>query len=322
MRAALSACDRCSGTIERGDLRCSLCGLAAHPPAVEERNGLTATWVRCTHCGAGVEYDAQLEAARCAFCASEVAVEKIENPPEQIQELLPFAITAEAAEDSLRRWLGKRGFFAPSDLSTEATVHSLRKLYWAAWLIEATGEISWTADSDADTGRAAWAPHAGQFDSTFRNVLVPASQGLSEAECERLGVHYELDAARPYAPGHHDGAVESFETDRAAARSLLLRVLEDMAREEVANDHIPGSKHRNMRVAVKLKGLHTRRLGLPAFVLAYRYRGELFRVIVHGQRPGIVFGTAPRSPWKIAAVILGVAAAIALAAWFALPHLR
>ena len=58
--------------------------------------------------------------------------------------------------------------------------------------------------------------------------------------------------------------------------------------------------------------MHTRRVAVPTYVLAYRYRSRLYRVLVHGQRAELVLGKAPVSPFKVALVALAVAAALAL----------
>ena len=59
-------------------------------------------------------------------------------------------------------------------------------------------------------------------------------------------------------------------------------------------------------------GLATRRVALPAYVMAYRYNGKAYRAIVHGQSVSCTFGDAPYSVWKILGVALGVIALIAI----------
>jgi predicted nicotinamide N-methyase len=75
---------------------------------------------------------------------------------------------------------------------------------------------------------------------------------------------------------------------------------------------IPGRRHRNVRVACLLERQTTDRIALPAWVLAYRYRGAPYRAIVHGQRPEVVFGRSPIDWAKVGAIaaIVAVAAAI------------
>ena len=63
-----------------------------------------------------------------------------------------------------------------------------------------------------------------------------------------------------------------------------------------------------------LSGLQTRRMAFPAYVLAYRYRDALFRVVVCGQDASLLTGKAPWSVARIAgAIVLGLLVALALA---------
>jgi hypothetical protein len=61
-----------------------------------------------------------------------------------------------------------------------------------------------------------------------------------------------------------------------------------------------------------LKRLYTRRFAFPTYVLAYRYHDKLYRALVHGQDPRCTFGDAPYSIAKIAAVVLGALALVAI----------
>ncbi len=75
---------------------------------------------------------------------------------------------------------------------------------------------------------------------------------------------------------------------------------------------IPGSTYRNVHVAVLLESLRTERHALPTYVFAYRYRGKLYRALVHGQDPSCVFGKAPYSIAKIALVVVAIGGALLL----------
>ncbi len=75
---------------------------------------------------------------------------------------------------------------------------------------------------------------------------------------------------------------------------------------------IPGTQFRNVHVSVVVQGLITRRLSLPAYVLAYRYKHNLYRVVICGQDPKLIIGTAPYSTAKIVLVAFGVIALLIL----------
>ena len=298
-----SVCPRCQGPLEQGDLRCALCAHAL-PALTTSRAVASAQVVRCEGCGAAVSYDVQAKAPGCAFCGSVMRVESVEDPLEQAEAALAFTVDPASARAALKAWLKTRGFFRPGDLASEATVASLQPLWWPAWIFQAEGEVSWTADSNAGARRAAWAPHAGQVALTFTEIVVPASRGLTDAECASLAPFFDASAVDP-APAPEGALTEQFDVQRSAARARILEAAHAVAVERLKAGHIPGSSFRHVHASVRLQGLRTRRLSMPTYVLAYRYRGRLYRALVHGQNARAVFGTAPLS-W---ARIFGVAAA-------------
>ena len=173
--------------------------------------------------------------------------------------------------------------------------------------------MSWAADSDAGARRADWAPHAGQVRLTFDDVLVSASRGLGAEETRALAAGYDLATARPAPEGpEQDATLEAFDVQRSLARAQVLEAIHARAAERVEADCVPGRRVRNLNVALLLRGLETRRLALPAWVLAYRYGERLFRVVISGQDPGALVGRMPISPWKVLGVVALAVAAIAL----------
>lgn len=312
-----SRCPRCQGPLEQGDLRCALCALAV-PASASSRTAAVAQVVRCEGCGAAISYDVQAKAPRCAFCGSVTRVESVEDPLEQAEAALAFTVDPAAARAALRAWLQTRGFFRPGDLASESTVSSLQPLWWPAWIFEARGEVSWTADSNAGAGRAAWAPHAGQVDLDFNEIVVPASRGLTHAECAALAPFFDPSTARPNPAGPEGALTEQFDVQRSAARARILEAAHAVAAERLTRDGlIPGSSFRNLHTSVRLQGLRTRRLSMPTYVLAYRYKGKLYRALVHGQDARAVFGKAPLSWAKIAGVAAAALVVVAALVVFA-----
>ncbi|MET0404975.1 MAG: zinc ribbon domain-containing protein [Cystobacter sp.] len=304
----MTSCSRCGGALEVGDLRCPLCGLrVAQALAAEAGSALVrAKVVRCDACGASLAYSAEAKAPQCAFCASVMHVEFTADPQEQAEFFLAFRVDADAARAALLRFLGEKRFFQPSDLTRLATVQPPQPLWWPAWVFSAGALVSWTADSNAGSRRSDWAPHAGQVDLAFEDILVSASRGLSEEECARLASHYSLEGAGATPQGPADAQVERFDVTRSGARRQILQVVQAQARERVRREHIPGSRFRHVHVAVILSRLETRRYALPAHVLAYRYRDKVYRVVVHGQDASVVMGQTPVSVGKVLLALLGV----------------
>jgi hypothetical protein len=144
----------------------------------------------------------------------------------------------------------------------------------------------------------------------FDAVVVPASRGLDREECRLLTPYYDLGkavAVDAEQSGETPAMIESFDAQRSAARAIVQRAISATAKTRV-EPAIPGRRFRNIHVACLIEGQTTDRVALPAWVLAYRYRGRPYRAIVHGQRPEVVFGSSPTDWAKVARLVLAVAA--------------
>lgn len=309
--AAISHCARCDSPLERGDLRCAICAEVV-PSSSGKAHALEVQLLRCDGCGAAVTFDAKLQGLSCAFCDSLMHLEVLTDPVEQTESWVPFTVPQEEAHAALKAWLSRLGWFRPSDLSARARIEALRPLWWVAWTFDATVRVSWAADSNAGSGRSSWAPHSGQVELHFDDIPVSASRGLTDDETQELAPFYDLATAKS-APDELEGATfETFDVQRSAARRRILKEVKRASLERVQQAHIPGSSYRNVHVSPLLRGLETHRYSLPAYVMAYRYNGELYRAVVCGQDAGCVTGKAPYSLMKIL-LVAGVALALGLA---------
>ncbi len=313
----VATCARCTTSIEEGDLRCCICGIIAPARQAGPMREVQRI-VRCDECGAAVVHRAEDGMSpTCRFCRAPTKIETPTDPLEAAELMLPFAVSAERAVAAMRRYLGSLGFFRPSDLAASATVDSVTAVWFASWMFDVRADVSWAADSDAGSGRSAWAPHAGRVKFDWRNVVVSASRGLAHHEVAKLAPAYDLRQAQ--AVGDASAQVESFDVDRSAARQRILEAIHAIAAEELQSRHIPGSRFRKVAVSALLEGLSTRRCALPAYIFVYRYEGRPYRAVVHGQNDAVAFGTAPLSWGKIAlTVLIGLAALAATIAAIAL----
>lgn len=300
-------CERCETPLECGDLRCSICGQAA-PKDRPQTEHVEVRILRCKGCGAATAYDVQHQAPSCSFCDSIVEVETLEDPMEQSEGYLPFTVDRDEARKSMRHWLGTLGWFRPSDLKAAARLEQLKPLWWVGWVFDADSLVSWTADSNAGSHRSAWAPHSGQVDMTFDDILVSASRGLSASEASSLGPGCNVATLRETPEGAEGGTIEQFDLQRSQARQQIVNAIQNIAAGEVETKHVPGSRFRKVSVSVVLRKLITRRISLPAWVLAYRYKGRLYRMVICGQNASFVTGTAPYSFAKIMLVVALVCA--------------
>lgn len=297
-------CVRCESPLEKGDLRCAICGQSAPHEKESGAQEVAVKILRCTGCGAAIGYDPKHQAPSCSFCGDVVKVESVKDPMEQTEHYLPFTVSEDQARTALRRWLGSQSWFCPSDLSSGARLTELKPLWWVAWVFDADAFVSWAADSDAGAGRSAWAPHSGQGPLRFDGILVSASRGLSDREANAITPGMDLSSKRDSPQGADDNAtVEQFDVQRSQARQAVSAAIHRLAADQIQKRFIPGSTFRNVKVSIVLRGLITHRLALPAYVLAYRYKDQLYRVVICGQDQRLVIGKAPTSLLKVIAVI-------------------
>ncbi len=102
---------------------------------------------------------------------------------------------------------------------------------------------------------------------------------------------------------------ERFTVPRKYARPLASQGLESLE-SQACEEYVPG-KCRNLNVNVRITNLASRPLLVPVWVMAYRYRDQVFRFLANGQT-GKSAGQAPISYRKISAAVVIAAVVIAL----------
>lgn len=314
MSAAVAhpSCVRCAFALDSRDLRCPICGLATPAARGNAPQAVGARVARCDECGAAVVWSAEDRSARCAFCSAATHVEDASTSVDMPEDVLRFAVTPEMARAAVRRWMGK-GFLRPFGFASRARIEHLQPLWWAGWLIHTRTFVTWTADSDHGARRAGVAPHTGQAHLAIGPVILSASQGLPREMANLLVPLYDLslrattDELAARTAGPPDAQLELFETDRAALRATCVETIRVLAQQMLQNGVVPGTRHKRIRVEPIVETLSTRRLALPVYLLSYRFRDRVYRVVVHGQRVNTLHGEAPQSAIKI---VVGVLLAI------------
>lgn len=324
MPELLSKCPICQSLLDEEDLFCPNCGTeaparerAAPSPALSGR--LTRTNFTCSGCGASMSYDASAQALRCPFCGSVDLVAQPDTTTLAPHRVIPFVLNREQAIQVLRSWLG-RGFWRPGDLAQQASVVTMVPVYVPYWVFHAHTFTCWTADTDQTPAgaRASWYPLAGEHRGDYAGLLVGASGALSNSETAAI-CPFELNTGVPPEQVDLENVtVEQFSVPRRYARPLARQGLEAYETAAVAQECVPGSA-RNVHVNLRIEALESEPVLLPVWILAYRYRDELYRFLVNGQS-GRPTGTAPTSWRKIAvavlivlAVVLGILGIFALA---------
>ena len=285
MPELLQRCTVCRALLDEEDLFCANCGTEApHDPdaAAADQPEQTVHKHRftCSGCGAAMSYDASSQSLRCPFCGSE----KLEQSPDgrelAAQGVVPFLIDQPAAEAALTKWLGS-SFWRPSDLANRAEITKIAPVYVPYWMFHARTRTYWSADTNHTPrgARGDWYPLTGHHQGDYRGVLISASSVLSPAETFSL---LPFDLNQIVAPSEVDlenAIVEEFRAARKYARPLARSRIEELERDACAG-YVPGSS-RNVKVNVLLDGLTSQPILLPVWIMAYRYKGEVYRFLLN-----------------------------------------
>jgi predicted RNA-binding Zn-ribbon protein involved in translation (DUF1610 family) len=308
MSDLISKCTICQAFIDEEDLFCGNCGAEA-----PNRSGIVATPTsvvkhsfECQGCGASMSYDADAQTLRCPFCGSEKVTAQPGTRSLAAKFVIPFVVNQNNASLILRQWMGN-GFFRPNDLVETARVEKMTAVYVPYWVFRATTKTYWTGDSSHTPAgaRGDWCPKFGSTYSDYAGVLIGASSSLTPSETRAI---CPFDLADQVAADTFDvGAtiVEQFRVPRKYARPLARQGLEELERQK-CQAFIPG-RSRNVHVNLRLQGLHSEPVLLPIWIIAFRYREQLYRFLVNGQT-GQETGRAPFSYAKlfmIIAIVLG-----------------
>jgi hypothetical protein len=228
-----------------------------------------------------------------------------EKPPAKSlspSRVVPFAVDRDSAVVAMRKWLGK-GFWRPGDLSERAAVTKMTAVYVPYWVFTAKTFTYWTADSSKTPWGASgdWIPMSGEHRGQYSGVLIGASSVLTPAETSSI-CPFDLATGVPRESiDLQDVIVEQFRVQRKYARPMARQGLESME-QQACQQYVPGNC-RNLHVNVRMEGLSSEPVLLPIWVMAYRYKDQVFRFLLNGQS-GRATGQAPTSWRKIVIAIL------------------
>lgn len=277
---------------------------------------------QCPNCGAQVEFDADIHAKECAFCATPVVTSTGAHRHIKPKAVLPFRLDQNAARSAMTDWLG-RLWFAPNGLQDYARKgRKLNGIYVPYWTFDADTKSTYKGEQGTHyyetrtimrdgkrvqqrVRKTSWRRVQGRVARWFDDVLVLASKSLPQKYTEALEP-WTLSHLHPYTPeflagfraeGYGVELTEGYDDARAKMHQVILR--------DVRFD-IGGDAQRIHDVKTQVSDITFKHILLPVWIAAYKYRGKTYRFVVNGDT-GRVQGERPYSFWKIFfAVVLAI----------------
>ena len=279
----------------------------------------------CTGCGAQVEFEADIHAAECPFCATPVVTDTGTHRHIKPRGVLPFVLDESAARAAMGAWLGGL-WFAPSKLQEYARKgRRMQGIYVPYWTFDADTRSRYSGERGTvyyetvtvmvdgkrerrQVARIRWSPVSGRVARAFDDVLVLASTSLPKRFTDGLEP-WDLGALHPYSPQFLAGfRAEGYQVPLDDGFVQARDKMDAVIARDVRFD-IGGDQQRIHAVDTEVRDVTFKHVLLPVWMAAYKYRGETYRCVVNG-RSGRVQGERPYSAIKIAvAVVLAVIAA-------------
>ncbi len=343
-------CPVCGSPREGSSKFCVACGTPLETPdvpvVVQGASGSGATAIpdhtfQCQNCGSQVATSLEQRSYVCPFCDSTYVTEiPVSQSGRQRPEfVIGFAITATRAKELYFEWLNKNAWFRPGDLAQQAVAEKQKGIYLPFWHFSMHADSDWAArigeywyrtetytTTDSKGKRVTrtrqvreteWFPIHGEHSRYYYGYLVPASQGISEAEVRAIQP-FQLSSLARYRPFYLAGwMAEEYCVDIDIAIAQTKAEFRQRQESQV-RQFLPGDTHANLRVQTRFDVSGSDLILLPVHVLSYRYRDRVFRFLVNGQT-GKVVGEKPLSGRRITVLvvfIILILAAIVAAFYF------
>jgi hypothetical protein len=277
--------------------------------------------VKCQSCNAISVLDPKRQAQNCEFCGSAQLVPYAETKPAlRPESVLPFTVSETGARDGIRAWYGKL-WLAPSALKRRALTDTVRGVYLPYWTFNAHVDAAWTAEAGhyyyttetyseggqmrtRQVQQVRWEPAAGRLQYDFANDLVCASVGV-HPDLLRGVEPFPMQALKPYDAGFVAGwIVERYQIDLVAAAQRARDAMDAKVRV-MCGQQVPGDTFRNLEVRADYSAQTFKHILAPIWFLSYNYGTRAFQCVMNGVT-GAIRGEYPKSPWKVALLVLAI----------------
>ena len=316
--AAPFSIDQASGAIEEHDLAKALRDL---PDAARGWEAKRKT-VQCQSCKAVSVFDPERVGQNCDFCGSPALVDYNEiKAPIRPQSLLPFKVTESHVREQIRKWFASK-WLAPNAFKKRALVDRVHGVYIPYWTFDAQASCPWEADAGhyyytTETYRDSngktrsrqvrhvrWVPASGEVNHFFDDEPVAGTTGVSHRLLKQIEP-FRTNELVPYDIAFLSGfVVEHYQVVLFDAAQRSEESMKDKLRA-MCISQIPGDTHRNLQMRPSFGARTFKHILVPVWLLSYQYRQKTFQVVVNGH-DGRIAGEYPKSPWKVAALVLAI----------------
>ena len=295
---------------------------------LEERHSseaIAAQELHCPTCAAVIVFAAGVVSDECCYCGSPVARDDIKGGATRIaiDGVLNFKINEAHCQKNLRSWVGGL-WFAPNQFKKKGVAGKFSSMYLPFFNFDVMTHSRYRGErgtyytvrvgsgKNARTVRKTrWRSVSGTFEYFFDNILLPA-QTRAQKSLFRSLEPWPLSELKVYRDEHLAGQYTlAYDLSVPIVYASAKELMRDHLLQETRR-RIGGDTQRIHSLDDQYSPLAFQYVLLPVWLLAYRYHGKSYQVLVNAST-GEVVGERPYSALKITfAVILALLALLIL----------
>lgn len=291
------------------------------------------TLLACTSCGANTELEPNQQSSFCPFCDTPLVMEQAKTTSLiKPAGILPFSISKDLASKNFKKWVNEL-WFAPNELKKKkANPDKFKGIYLPFWTYDCATSSRYTGQkgihyyvtesytgSDGKTKtrrkrRTRWHSVSGAVSQYFDDVLVPASDSVSQPKLNALepwGLKDLVDYKDEYISGY---LCESYNIDLKEGYHKAKIIIDNRIRNSIRQD-IGGDEQRISSVNTNYYDKTFKHILLPTWVSAYRFKDKAYQILINA-RTGEVQGERPWSWIKISAAVISIVSLIGAAIYY------
>ena len=270
-----------------------------------------AKGIRCSHCGADLAFNAELQAVACNFCGHQLSLDDLRQieivRPDGI---VPFSTSKEAFTAAALNWLVE-GTHVPDDVLDKANFAENVGIYIPAVRYEGSYSADWNCQVGIDkqeqelvrvNGKlesrtrhwVEWHPRNGSAHGAYRflacgSTVLPDSLKSFVEQLRLKDVRaYDERILLGFAQEHITTDLDPSALFNSRVESQLNELIGQSVRGQISGAHV-----KDVRYSYRYNPENPVRLLVPVWLLSYEYGGVQHRIIADGGNVAEITGSRP-----------------------------
>jgi DNA-directed RNA polymerase subunit RPC12/RpoP len=243
--------------------------------------------IKCSHCGAPIEFRPGEILATCKYCGYTVVIETGKTFDYE-HSLLLNSYDQTQVEEPIRNWM-REGFLKPQDLAKKAKITEKNLIYLPFWVVSVEAESSYKGVFERITPAVV---KEGKIQKEY-NWLILARKAT---DFPTRDYNVPLEGKIPYDFRKIEGFAKVFNSEIEKDEAV------ELAKEQIEAQHRFLSQQDidkiiDMKTDIKVQ--QTVYLHAPVWFVKYEYKGESYQLLADGATGTVIKGSIPATHFGI-----------------------